>query len=128
MDINKTIQIGRLTKDSEMAYTTSGVCVTKFTIAVNRMKDKNGKENTDFFDVKLFGKQAEALSKYLQKGKQVCVEGALQQERWERDGQKFSKVVIIADMVQLLGGVKAEAKTDWAQGQGQSYNGEDNPF
>lgn len=131
MDINITMQIGRLTKDCEIAYTTGGTCVSSFTIAVNRMKDKNGNVPVDFFDVKLFGKQAEALKPYLVKGKQVAVQGALQQERWESNGQKHSRVVINADTVQLIGGTKSGDSgqgTNWNKGQGQSYFGDSVPF
>ena len=122
MDLNKSFLIGRLTRDAETGYLTNGTCMSKFTIAVNRMKGKDGRETADFFDVKVFGKQAEVISKYLGKGKQVAVDGRLQQERWEKDGQKFSKVVINAESVQLLGGSKTGID------QVSAYEDNDNPF
>lgn len=106
-DINKTILIGRLTRDAEIKYTTSGTAIATCSIAVNASrKDQSGNwvDEVNFFDVTLFGKAAENLKAYLLKGKQIAVEGHLKQDRWEKDGQKYSKVVIIADSVQLLGG------------------------
>jgi single-strand DNA-binding protein len=74
---------------------------------VNRKRKDNATgtwvEVASFFDVKAFGSQADNVAKYLQKGSQVAVAGTLEQQRWEKDGQKRSKVVIIADNVQFLG-------------------------
>src|SRR5574344_53892 len=106
-DINKTILIGRLTRDAEIKYTTSGTAIATCSIAVNASrKDQSGNwvDEANFFDVTLFGKAAENLKAYLTKGKQIAVEGHLKQDRWEKDGQKFSKIVIIADNVELGGG------------------------
>jgi single-strand DNA-binding protein len=75
-------------------------------IAVNRSK-KEGDQWTDevnYFDVTIWGKTAENLKQYLQKGKQIAVDGYLKQDRWQKDGQNFSKVTIVANNVQLLGG------------------------
>ena len=75
-------------------------------IAVNRSK-KNGDqwiEEVNYFNITIWGKTAENLKPYLTKGKQICVEGHLKQDRWEKDGQKQSRVTIVADQVQLLGG------------------------
>ena len=104
-DINAVTLVGRLTRDAEMKYTSGGGCIANFSLAVNRRR-KQGDGWTDeasFIDCTLFGNQAEAVSRYLTKGKQVGVVGELRQERWEKDGQKRSKVKIIADNVQLLG-------------------------
>ena len=105
-DINRVILIGRLTKDAEMKYTPSGQAVCKISIAVNRTR-KNGDQWVDeanFFDVVIWGRQGEAIAKYLEKGKAVAVDGELRQDRWQQDGQNRSKVEIVADNVQLLGG------------------------
>ena len=105
-DINVSVLTGRLTRDAELRFTATGQPVCKFSIAVNRRR-KNGdqwEDEANFFDIVLFGKQAESLSKYLLKGKQVGVEGELSQNRWQQDGQNRSKVEIVADNVQLLGG------------------------
>lgn len=105
-DVNHVTIIGRLTRDSELKYTSGGMAISNFSIAVNRRR-KNGDqwvEEASFFDINLFGKSAEGLKPYLTKGKQIAVEGELRQDRWEQDGQPRSKVVIVANNVQLLGG------------------------
>ena len=105
-DINQVVLIGRLTRDAELKYTTSGQAVCKFSLAVNRTR-KNGEqweEEPNFFDIVLWGKRGEALNQYLTKGKTVGVEGELRQDRWQQDGQNRSKVEIVANNIQLLGG------------------------
>ena len=106
MDINHVIEIGNLTRDEEVNYTPGGMAVGKISIAVNR-RVKKGQEWVDeanYFDVSVFGKQAEGLKPYLTKGKKIAVDGFLKQDRWEKDGQKHSAVKIIANDIQLLGG------------------------
>jgi single-strand DNA-binding protein len=110
--------VGRLTRDSELKYTSGGMAISRFSLAVNRRK-KDGDGWTDeasFFDVTLFNKSAESLNQYLVKGKQIAVKGELHQDRWEQDGQARSKVGIIAETVQLLGG--GEGARGAAQGGG----------
>ncbi len=109
-DLNNVVLIGRLTRDvgsdeRSFGYLPNGNARANFSIAVNRSK-KNGEQWVDevsFFDVTLYGKSAESLKPYLLKGKQVAIDGYLKQETWEKDGQKGSKVKIIANNVQLLG-------------------------
>ena len=112
-DINQVTLVGRLTRDPELKYATSGTAILGFDIAVNRSvkKGDNWTDEASFFNCTLFGKQAEAVSKYMEKGKQVAVAGELTQDRWERDGQKHSRVKIICNSLQLLGG-KSEGKQD----------------
>jgi len=103
---NKVILMGNLTRDPELRYTPSGKAVANFSIAVNRRfrTDDQVREETDFFDIVVFGKQAENCSEYLRKGRPVLVDGRLQQRRWETDdGQKRSKVEVVAMTVQFLG-------------------------
>ncbi len=105
-DVNHVILIGRLTRDAELKYTSGGMAVCKFAIAVNKRR-KQGEQWVDeanFFDIVLWGRQGETLNQYLVKGKQVAVEGELHQNRWEQDGQSRSKIEINANNVQLLGG------------------------
>lgn len=107
-DLNCVILIGRCTRDAELKYTSGGMAVCKFAIAVNRRR-KQGEQWVDeasFFDIVLWGRSGESLNQYLVKGKQVAVEGELRQSRWEQDGQPRSKVEIMANNVQLLGGDK----------------------
>ncbi|MBT3271531.1 MAG: single-stranded DNA-binding protein, partial [Spirochaetales bacterium] len=105
-DINKVVLIGRLTRDAELRYSSGGMAVCAFSIAVNYSK-KTGDtwgEEVNFFDIVLFGKRGEAINQYLVKGKQVGIEGELRQDRWEKDGQKRSRVQVVASELQLLGG------------------------
>ena len=104
-DINRVTLVGRLTRDAEVKSTQGGMQITKFALAVNRRR-KQGDEWIDeahFFDCVIFGRMGEAISRYLTKGKQIAVDGALTQDRWEQDGVKRSRVQIVADNVQLLG-------------------------
>ena len=110
-DLNHVVLIGRLTQDlgsdeRSFGYVGNGQARANVSIAVNRSK-KNGDqwvEEVNYFNVTIWGKTAENLKPYLTKGKQICVEGHLKQDRWEKDGQKQSRVSIVADSVQLLGG------------------------
>lgn len=123
-DINVVVLVGRLTRDSELKYTKSGMPVARFSLAVNRSK-KQGEEWVDeasFFDIDFWGKGAEAVNRYLIKGQQVGVEGELRQDRWEQDGAARSKVVVNATNVRLLGG--AAQGTGSTQGASQG-NGHD---
>lgn len=107
---NKVILMGNLTRDPEIRFTPAGTAVASFALAVNR-KYKQGeevKEEVSFFDVTAFGRQAENIGQYLAKGRPVLIDGRLQQQRWETDdGQKRSKVVVIAEAVQFLPSAKA---------------------
>jgi single-strand DNA-binding protein len=105
-DINRVIILGRLTRDAELKYTSGGSAVSKFSIAVNRRRKQGDQwvDEANFFDVTVWGKQAESLNQYLTKGKQIGVEGELRQDRWEQDGQPRSRVEIHAVNIQLLGG------------------------
>jgi single-strand DNA-binding protein len=105
-DLNHVVLIGRLTRDAELKYTANGQAVCKFSIAVNRRR-KNGDQWVDdvnFFDIVVWGRQGESLNQYLIKGKLVGVDGELRQDRWEQDGQNRSKVEIVVNNLQLLGG------------------------
>ena len=105
-DINVVTLVGRLTRDSELKYTNSGTAICKFSLAINRKKrqDEQWVEEVSYFDVTLWGKLGEAISQYLNKGKQIGVSGELRQNRWTQEGQNRSKVEIVASHVQLLSG------------------------
>jgi len=110
-DTNHVVLVGRLTKDlgtdeRSFGYVANGQARANISIAVNRSK-KNGDQWIDevnYFDVTIWGKTAENLKPYLTKGKQIIIDGYLKQDRWEKDGQKFSKVTVVANNVQLIGG------------------------
>ena len=108
-DLNKVILIGRTTHEIDersFGYTTGGTARLNISIAVNRREKRNGEwaDRVSYFEVTIWGKAAENIRPYLHKGKQIAIDGYLDQQRWEKDGVKYSKVVIIADSVQLLGG------------------------
>lgn len=117
-DVNHVLLIGRLTRDAELKFLSSGMAVANFSIAVNKRRKQGEQwvEEGHFFDIVLWGRTAETLNQYLLKGKQVAVDGELTQNRWEQDGQARSKIVITANQVQLLGGGQNS-------GSGQSAGG-----
>lgn len=123
-DINRTVLVGRLTRDIEITRTNSGAAIGNASIAVSRSRKQNGQwtDETSFFDVKIFGKTAESLSPYLTKGRQIAVEGYLKQERWQKDGQNFSRVTVGAENVELLGG-NSESGGPQSQNSGYGYYG-----
>ena len=104
---NRVILMGNLTRDPELRYTPNGSAVASFSIAVNRRYkvDNEKREETSFFDIVFFGKPAEIIAEYMKKGRPLLVEGRLQQRRWETDdGQKRSKVEIVGENFQFMGG------------------------
>lgn len=104
MYLNKAIIIGNLTRDPEMKALPSGMSVTSISVATNRVwkdKDGNKKEDTDFHNVVVFGRQAETAAQYLKKGQSVLVEGRIQTRSWESEGVKKYRTEIIADRVQF---------------------------
>ena len=106
---NMFVLVGNVTKDvdgEDFGYLPNGSARLNFSIAVNRSK-KQGEEWVDevsFFNIAYFGKPAESIKQFIGKGTKVCVTGYLKQDRWEKDGQKMSKVSVVANNVQLLGG------------------------
>lgn len=133
--MNNVSLVGRLTRDAELKYTTTGNGICEFALAVNERK-KQGDEWVDvanYFDVTLFGRRGEALNQYLVKGKQVGISGRLQQQRWEnKEGQKRSRVVVIAAEIDLLGGrdegqsrAHTDARANVATTQGPAVPEED---
>jgi len=105
--INSCHLLGNLTRDPEVRYTPKGSAVCDLSIAINSVwyDDQNQKrEETDFFDIVVWGKTAENCGKFLAKGLRVHVEGRLKQETWEdkATGQKKSKVKVIADKVTFI--------------------------
>ena len=132
-DLNHVIEIGRLTRDiseRDFGYTTGGTARLNLSIAVNRSEKRGGEwaDKVSFFDVTVWGKTAENIKPYLHKGKQIAIDGYLDQQRWEKDGVKYGKVVIIADNVQLLGGNESAPQTQQPAGDYQSAgSGDDFP-
>jgi single-strand DNA-binding protein len=111
---NKVILLGNVTRDIEVKYTTGGTAVAEIGMAVNRTWfDKNAnqkKEEVTFIDVTLWGRTAEVAGEYLAKGRPVLIEGRLQLDTWDdRDtGKKRSKLKVVGESMQLLGGGKRD--------------------
>ncbi len=111
-NVNIVVLMGNLTRDPEMKYTPQGTAVCDLSLAINytRGKGDQKKDEVSYFDITAFGKTAENAAEYLKKGRSVIIEGRLQQERWEaQDGQKRSKVKVIAERVNFVGGGPKEA-------------------
>lgn len=132
---NRVILAGNLTRDPEIRYLPSGLSVATFAIAVNDPRVKSGgesKEEVYFFDITAFGKLGEVSAEYLKKGRPVLVEGKLRQRRWEQDGQKRSKIEVVADNIQFLGSRGGEGRggddPGPSVGPGAGPSDEDVPF
>ena len=130
---NKVILMGNLTRDPELRYTPNGTAVATLSLAINRRYKANDewKEETDFFDIVVFGKQAENCGEYLKKGRPVLVDGRLSQRRWEtEDGQKRSKVEVVAFSVQFLGAPRESSgsSSSGSMESGPEFDDSDIPF
>lgn len=118
MYLNKAILVGNLTRDPEKKALPSGITVTSFSIATNRVwvKDGQKQESTDYHNIVVFGRQAETSAQYLKKGQNVMVEGRIQTRSWDdADGKKNYRTEIVADRVQFgpkSGGGGSTGSTD----------------
>ena len=104
---NQVILMGNLTRDPELRQTPNGQNVCSFSLALNRSykgSDGNWQEATDYIDVVAWGPLGERVAQYLTKGRPCLVNGRLQSRSWEQDGQKRSKVEVVAQDVTFLGG------------------------
>jgi single-strand DNA-binding protein len=108
MSFNKIILVGNLGRDPELRYTPQGTPVCSFSMATNeRRKDKTGEmqDQTTWFRVTLWGRQAETASQYLTKGRPVYIEGRLRVEEWtDRDGKPRHTLEVHATDMQFIGG------------------------
>lgn len=103
--VNQVILMGNLTRDPDLRQTPSGQNVCSFSLALNRAyKDQSGawQEATDYVDVVAWGPLAERVAQYVTKGRRVLVQGRLQSRNWEQEGQKRSKVEVLANDVTFL--------------------------
>jgi single-strand DNA-binding protein len=104
---NQVVLMGNLTRDPELRNTPNGQSVCSFSLALNRSykgADGNWQEATDYVDVTAWGPLGERVAQYVTKGRPVLVSGRLQSRSWEQDGQKRSKVEVVAQDVTFLGG------------------------
>ncbi|AHH10269.1 single-stranded DNA-binding protein [Borrelia coriaceae] len=106
-DINSLVLSGRLTRDSELTYTESGMAILKFGLANNRRMKRNDEwvDHAQFFDCVIFSKRAEGLSSFLKKGKQVVISGSLRYESWQdkSTGDKKNKYSVWVNDIQMFG-------------------------
>ena len=104
---NKVVLMGNLTRDPELRTIPSGQNVASFSLAVNRSwKNASGEqqEAVDYIDCNIWGKPAEIITQYMKKGSAILVSGRLQQRTWEQEGQKRSKVEVVVEDFNFVGG------------------------
>ena len=125
--LNKVILMGNVTRDLEVRYTPNGAAVCDMGLAINRRFGGEGqeREETTFVDIVVWNKQAETCSRYLKKGSQCLVEGRLQLDTWDdkETGQKRSRMRVVAERVQFLGGRGDNASAGQSQYQQQPQAG-----
>ena len=103
VSFNRVVLAGNLTRDPELRFTNDGIPVCSFGLAVNRVRSRS--EEVDFFDISAWRELGETIANYKKKGDPILLEGRLQYRTWEaQDGSKRSKVDVVADNVQFLGG------------------------
>ncbi len=128
MSVNKVILVGNLGKDPELRYTPSGVAVATFSLATTeRYKDRDGnpQKKTEWHNIVVWRQLAEICGKYLHKGKQIYVEGKIQNRSYEdRDGNKRYISEVVVNEMQMLGSREdnQQGGGSYAGGQDQSYN------
>lgn len=127
--INRVVLVGRLTKNPELKYTSTGNAVATFTLAVNRtFSNQQGEREADFINIVVWRKQAENAANYLHKGSLIGIEGRLQTRNYEgQDGKRVYVTEVVADSVQFLessrlGGNAPEHRTP------PPMNDDKNPF
>ena len=130
--MNKVILVGRVVRDSELSYIASTATPKmNFSLAVERnyQKDKNNKK-VDFINCEMIGKHTENLCQYVTKGKQILVEGELNIDNYEKDGEKRSFTKVKVDRLEFLGGGNAntEKKTEEPSFEEFNIEGDDIPF
>jgi single-strand DNA-binding protein len=122
---NRVILVGNLTRDPELRYIPSGTAVSDIGLAVND-RVKRGDQWVDeatFVDITLWGRTAEIANEYLSKGSSVLIEGRLKLDRWEKDGQKHSKLKVIGERLQMLGSRDGGGGSRGGSGGGRSTSG-----
>ena len=121
--LNRVFLIGNVVRDPEVRYTPKGMAVSDLRLAVSRQyktADGQPKDETCYLDVVVWGRQAETCGEYLKKGSPVLIEGRLQQDEWEKEGQKFNRLRVVAERVQFLSGPRGAQFRDTAGGVAES--------
>ncbi|MCY9153693.1 single-stranded DNA-binding protein [Bacillus haynesii] len=131
--LNRTVLVGRLTRDPELRYTQSGQVVASFTIAVNRtFKNKNGETEADFINCVAWRNTAENISNHLKKGSMAGVDGRLQTRSYDdQSGRKVFVTELVVETVQFLdpkGSGQADSRQQGSAGRNQSSGQQGNSF
>ncbi|WP_336822972.1 single-stranded DNA-binding protein [Sporosarcina sp. USHLN248] len=130
--INRTVLVGRLTKDPTLSYTQSGIAVCRFTLACNRpFKSGDGEQQADFINCVTWRKQAENTANYLRKGSLTGIEGRIQTSSFDgQDGKRVFMTEVVADSVQFLEpkSNRSEQPNDSYQAPQQTQYGQQDPF
>lgn len=125
MSINRVNISGNLTRDPELRATASGMQVLSFGVAVNdrRKNPQSGdwEDYPNFIDCTMFGNRAESVSKYIQKGSKVAIEGKLRWSQWEKEGQKRSKIEVVVDEIEIMQKSQNQQPQNTGQYQAQQY-------
>jgi single-strand DNA-binding protein len=128
--LNQAFLMGNLTRDPELRQTPNGQSVCSFSLALNRAyKDQSGEwqEATDYVDIVCWGPLAERVAQYMSKGRRCLVQGRLQSRSWEQDGQKRSKVEVLANDVTFLDSRGGGDESAEAQGSAHAAKADDKP-
>lgn len=127
---NRVVLVGNLTRDVELRRTPQGTAVTDIGLAVNERVKRNDEwvDEANFFDITLWGRTAEVASEYLAKGSSVLIEGRLKYETWsQEDGTKRSKVKVVGERMQMLGGRGGGGQGGGGGGSQASQSGSSQP-
>jgi single-strand DNA-binding protein len=124
---NRVVLVGNLTRDPELRYIPSGTAVSDIGLAVNDRIKRGDQwvDETTFVDITLWGRTAEIANEYLSKGSSVLIEGRLKLDRWEKDGQKHSKLKVVGDKLQMLGGKGEGGGGGGGRGRSRSSSSDD---
>lgn len=134
--MNKAILIGRLTRDPEVRTLNSGSLVCNFTLAIDRRS--KGEETADFINCETWGKSAENMGRWMHKGRQIAVEGRIQVDSYDKDGERRYRTKVVCDRIEFLGKASeadqqeppknnaVDNQTEY--GQYVSFSDEDLPF
>ena len=131
-NVNTVILIGTLTRDPELKYLPKGTAVAQVSLAINRTwSDDSGtkKEEVTFVDVDVFGRTAENVGQYMRKGSPILIEGRLRLDQWDdkQTGQKRSKLKVIGESMQMLGGPRGGGGGDGDESERPARPGKSTP-
>lgn len=134
--MNHVVLIGRLTKEPELRFTQNGSPHCTFTLAVDRISGKDTERTADFINCQVWGSQAENFCKYMDKGRQVAIEGRIQVDSMERNGERSWYTKVVCQRIEYLGSAKDGSGkqekqpklTDTDFGEEVSFSDEDLPF